>query len=193
MKAMNTAADPDNVSSTIQYLDGRKAFLVNIGGFEFMEAEIALRAKPSEPDGETNTRREASDCQSDMILTAGPSGSLPVFFESLMDLFVVYFYSQRRVCMHFTTQMDAAKLGIITPQMTAAAAKENMDADKLRQLIVQGLAVLPANKKHASLDPQAIGQGLWSGWKKCRPVQNNMTVRMKIHTGSQFTFRIRCV
>ena len=35
VKAINTAADPDNVSSTIQYLDGRKAFLVNIGGFEF--------------------------------------------------------------------------------------------------------------------------------------------------------------
>ena len=35
VKAMNTAADPDNVSSTLQYLDGRKAFLVNIGGFEF--------------------------------------------------------------------------------------------------------------------------------------------------------------
>ena len=35
VKAMNTAADPDNVSSTIQYLDGSKAFLVNIGGFEF--------------------------------------------------------------------------------------------------------------------------------------------------------------
>ena len=35
VKAMNTAADPDNVSSTIQYLDGRKAFLVDIGGFEF--------------------------------------------------------------------------------------------------------------------------------------------------------------
>ena len=35
VKAMNTAADPDHVSSTIQYLDGRKAFLVNIGGFEF--------------------------------------------------------------------------------------------------------------------------------------------------------------
>lgn len=62
--------------------------------------------------------------------------------------------------MHYTTQMDAAKRGIITPEMTAAAAKENMDADKLRQLIAQGLAVLPANKKHTSLDPQAIGQGL---------------------------------
>ena len=35
VKAMNTAADPDNVSSTIQYLDGRKAFLVDIGGCEF--------------------------------------------------------------------------------------------------------------------------------------------------------------
>lgn len=62
--------------------------------------------------------------------------------------------------MHYTTQMDAAKRGIITPEMTAAAAKENMNADKLRQLIAQGLAVLPANKKHTSLDPQAIGQGL---------------------------------
>ena len=35
VKAMNTAESVDNVSSTIQYLDGRKAFLVNIGGFEF--------------------------------------------------------------------------------------------------------------------------------------------------------------
>ena len=35
VKAMTPAADPDHVSSTIQYLDGRKAYLVNIGGFEF--------------------------------------------------------------------------------------------------------------------------------------------------------------
>ena len=35
VKAMNTSANPDNVSSTIQYLDWRKAFLVNIGSFEF--------------------------------------------------------------------------------------------------------------------------------------------------------------
>ena len=54
------------------------------------EAEIARCAKPSEPDGETNTRREASDCQRAMLLTAGPSGSLP-FFESLMDFFIVHF------------------------------------------------------------------------------------------------------
>ena len=35
VKAMNTAESVDNVSSTIQYIEPKKAFLVNIGGFEF--------------------------------------------------------------------------------------------------------------------------------------------------------------
>ncbi|MCQ2560676.1 MAG: ABC transporter permease [Clostridia bacterium] len=35
VKAMNTAMNPDNVSSTIQYINTKKAFLKNIGGFEF--------------------------------------------------------------------------------------------------------------------------------------------------------------
>ena len=35
VKALNTAADPNNVSSTIQYVDEKKAFYMNIGGFEF--------------------------------------------------------------------------------------------------------------------------------------------------------------
>ena len=35
VKAMNTAANPDNVSSTIQYINAKKAFLVKIGSFEF--------------------------------------------------------------------------------------------------------------------------------------------------------------
>ncbi|MGM9671905.1 MAG: ABC transporter permease [Oscillospiraceae bacterium] len=35
VKAINTAANPDDVSSTIQYVSAKKAFLVNIGGFEF--------------------------------------------------------------------------------------------------------------------------------------------------------------
>ena len=35
VKAINTAANPDDVSSTIQYADPKKCFLVNIGGFEF--------------------------------------------------------------------------------------------------------------------------------------------------------------
>ena len=35
VKAMNTAANPDNVSSIIQYINAKKAFLVDLGGFEF--------------------------------------------------------------------------------------------------------------------------------------------------------------
>ena len=35
VKALNTAADPNNVSATVQYVEQKKAFYVNIGGFEF--------------------------------------------------------------------------------------------------------------------------------------------------------------
>ena len=35
VKAINTAADPNDVSSTIQYVEQKKSFLVNLGGFEF--------------------------------------------------------------------------------------------------------------------------------------------------------------
>ncbi len=35
VKAINTAANPDDVSSEIQYVEAKKSFLVNIGGFEF--------------------------------------------------------------------------------------------------------------------------------------------------------------
>lgn len=35
VKAINTAANPDDVSSVVQYADAKKAFLVDLGGFEF--------------------------------------------------------------------------------------------------------------------------------------------------------------
>ncbi len=35
VKAINTAADPNNVSATIEYTEQKKAFYMNIGGFEF--------------------------------------------------------------------------------------------------------------------------------------------------------------
>ena len=48
VKAINTAENPDNVSSEISYIAQKKAFLVNIGGFEFnwfmLIAVIALIA-----------------------------------------------------------------------------------------------------------------------------------------------------
>ena len=35
VKAINTAANPNDVSSTVQYIEQKKAFIVNIGSFEF--------------------------------------------------------------------------------------------------------------------------------------------------------------
>ncbi len=60
----------------------------------------------------------------------------------------------------YTTQMDAAKKGIITKQMEIVAKKENMNVETLRNLIAEGKIALPANKNHISLDPEGVGQGL---------------------------------
>lgn len=62
--------------------------------------------------------------------------------------------------MTYTTQMHAAKLGIVTPQMKAVAQKEGMEEQKLIQLLAQGRVVIPANRHHASLLPEGIGKGL---------------------------------
>lgn len=46
VRAVNTAADPNNVSTSMQYIEPKRSFLVNIGGFEFnwfmLMAVIAL-------------------------------------------------------------------------------------------------------------------------------------------------------
>ena len=48
----------------------------------------------------------------------------------------------------YTTQMDAARHGIITSQMEIVAEKEHMDADELRELIAKGQVIIPCNKNH---------------------------------------------
>ena len=62
--------------------------------------------------------------------------------------------------MKYSTQMDAARKGIVTPQMQAVAMKEKMDPQRLRELVAQGQAVIPANKNHVRLDPEGVGTGL---------------------------------
>lgn len=62
--------------------------------------------------------------------------------------------------MEFTTQMDAARRGLITPQMEAVAAKERIDVETLRQQLANGTAIIPANKNHKALDPNGIGSKL---------------------------------
>ena len=56
--------------------------------------------------------------------------------------------------------MDAARKGIVTPQMKRVAEKEGMPEDRLRQLVAEGKVVICANKKHKCLDPEGIGSML---------------------------------
>jgi phosphomethylpyrimidine synthase len=62
--------------------------------------------------------------------------------------------------MKYTTQMDAAKQGIVTKEMAAVAAKENLDVTQLMKLVSEGKIAIPANKNHTSLVPAGVGQGL---------------------------------
>ncbi len=68
--------------------------------------------------------------------------------------------AKQEECMDYTTQMDAARKGIVTPEMKAAAAKEEMDVKELMELMAKGQAIIPANKRHTSLSPAAIGSRL---------------------------------
>jgi phosphomethylpyrimidine synthase len=60
----------------------------------------------------------------------------------------------------YATQMDAARRGIITPQMEIVAKKENLPVEKIRALVAEGKVAIPANKLHKCLDPNGIGSAL---------------------------------
>lgn len=62
--------------------------------------------------------------------------------------------------MNYTTQMDAARKGIITPQMKIVAQKEYMEEEKLRQLVAEGKVAICANKNHKCLNPEGVGSML---------------------------------
>ena len=60
----------------------------------------------------------------------------------------------------YATQMDAAKRGIITPEMKTVAEKEQLDAEVIRQRVAEGVVAIPANIRHTSLSAEGIGMGL---------------------------------
>lgn len=62
--------------------------------------------------------------------------------------------------MDYTTQMDAAKKGIITWEMDTVAKKEGMEVETLRELVAKGRVAIPANKNHKALNPEGVGEGL---------------------------------
>lgn len=61
---------------------------------------------------------------------------------------------------NYKTQMEAAKKGIVTPEMEVVAQKEQMDAEALRELVAKGEVAIPCNVNHTSISPEGIGTGL---------------------------------
>ncbi len=60
----------------------------------------------------------------------------------------------------YHTQMEAAKKGIVTPEMETVAKKEFMDLEILREKVAKGEVVIPANVRHTALSAEGIGSGL---------------------------------
>lgn len=73
---------------------------------------------------------------------------------------LVVFYYRMETFMEYTTQMDAARKGIITKELLRVAEKENMEPEELRGYVAEGKAIIPANKKHTCIDPSGIGSML---------------------------------
>ncbi|MEE0417149.1 MAG: phosphomethylpyrimidine synthase ThiC, partial [Clostridia bacterium] len=61
---------------------------------------------------------------------------------------------------NYTTQMDAARKGIVTEQIRTVAAKENMDVEALMKLVAEGKVAIPANKRHECLSAEGVGSML---------------------------------
>ena len=49
---------------------------------------------------------------------------------------------------NYYTQMEAAKKGIITPEMKIVAEKEYISAEELRELVAKGEVCIPCNINH---------------------------------------------
>ena len=62
--------------------------------------------------------------------------------------------------MNYSTQMDAARKGIVTKEMEMVAKEEYMDINLLMERVANGSIAIPANKNHKSLNPKGVGQGL---------------------------------
>lgn len=62
--------------------------------------------------------------------------------------------------MEYTTQMDAARKGIVTKEMKQVAEKEGWEPEELRGLVAQGRIAIPANRNHKCLAPNGIGSML---------------------------------
>ena len=61
---------------------------------------------------------------------------------------------------NYSTQMEAARKGIITPELEVVAKKERMTTEELLPQVASGKVVICANKNHKCIDPEGVGSML---------------------------------
>ena len=61
---------------------------------------------------------------------------------------------------NYSTQMEAARKGIITPEMEIVAKKEYRSPEEIRDLVAEGQVAIPANKNHKCINPEGVGSML---------------------------------
>lgn len=62
--------------------------------------------------------------------------------------------------MNYHTQMEAAKNGLLTPQIQLVAQKECRDPQWVLERVAAGTIAIPANIHHTALSAEGIGEGL---------------------------------
>lgn len=62
--------------------------------------------------------------------------------------------------MSYTTQMNAARQGIITDEIRTVAEKEGIAPEKLMEYVAAGTAIIPCNKNHKAISPAGVGSML---------------------------------
>ena len=62
--------------------------------------------------------------------------------------------------MEYSTQMEAARKGIITKELAYVAKNEGMQESELLELVACGKAIIPVNKRHTCIKPSGIGNRL---------------------------------
>ena len=61
---------------------------------------------------------------------------------------------------NYTTQMDAARQGIITPEMEKVARDEYRTPEEIRDLVAKGQVAICANKNHKCIEAKGVGSML---------------------------------
>ena len=60
----------------------------------------------------------------------------------------------------YSTQMEAARKGIVTKELEIVAKKERMTVEELMPLVAEGKVAICANKNHKCIDPEGVGSML---------------------------------